>query len=206
MNIRKISSLEKPIQSKGSTVVMVGSFAPIHKGHFDAVRAAGNALRERDIELDQIVLTPNNHEYLHRKLVEEGSPWTYDRRITEIMSRDTPITDVPTYVDDVSGRSIGLNEINDRVPHTLSRSLGVAAERLYFITGSDQILSMEAHLADPSKRAICVLRPDGKLDIAHTQLALPWARQAIEEGRYIVTEREDMEVDVSSTAIRRTAS
>ena len=205
MNIRRISSLEKPLQSKGSTIVMVGSFAPVHKGHFDAVRAAGNALRERDIELDQVVLTPNSHDYLHRKLVEESSPWTYDRRITEILSRDTPITDVPAYVDDISGLSVGLNEINDRVPHTLSRSLGVAAEQLYLITGSDQILSMEGHLADPSKRAICVLRPDGKLDTAHAQLALPWARRAIEEGRYIVTEREDMEVDVSSTAIRRSS-
>ncbi len=205
-NIRKLSTIESTPPHAGSAVVMVGSFAPIHLGHFDAIRAAGNAIQERGIQVDNVVLSPNSDEYLERKLKGEKHDWTYDRRVSRIASGELPIEGITTYVDDVSGRIVGLNEINRQVPYTLHHLLGLAAEQLYFVTGSDQIRSMEAYLSDPARRAICVLRPDGGLNAAHRELGLPWARQAIDEGRYIVTEREDMENDISSSAIRRASA
>lgn len=201
--IRRISTLETVPSSEGSALVVVGSFAPVHDGHFDAVRAAVGAMAERGMAVNSVVMTPNSNEYVWRKLQHEADAWPYERRVQAILARRMPVKGVSAYVDDISGRHVGLDEINDVVPRTLHRHLGLAAERLFFVTGSDQIVTMRAHLARAASRAICVLRPDDGLSAAFAELSEPWAQQAIEEGRYIVTERDNMETDISSTAVRR---
>lgn len=205
-NIRRISSLETMPSYAGNALVVVGSFAPVHDGHFDAVRAAGKALEERGSAVHSVVMAPNSDEYLYRKLQHEAGDWSFERRVQKILARETPFGDTPTYVDDISGAYVGLNEINQEVPVTLRRVMGLTADRLFFVTGSDQIRSMEAHLAHSANRAICVMRPDGGLSTASQELSQEWAVQAIEEGRYIITDRENMETDISSTAVRRNAS
>lgn len=188
----------------GSSVVIVGSFAPIHRGHFDAIRAASRAVSEQIEPVGSIILSPNSDEYLARKLRGKGEElsWTYDRRIDAILKQSAPVEGVPTFVDDITGRYIGLEEINFEVPHTLRRSLGLAANRLFFVTGSDQLPSMQLHLENPDNRSVCVLRP-GHMEALNDQLQQDWVMRAVQEGRYIITERDDMVNDISSTNIRR---
>jgi len=206
MDIRKLSMSNPNHANDGSSVVIVGSFAPVHRGHFDAIRAASRAVSEQIEPVGSIILSPNSDEYLARKLRGKGEElsWTYDRRIDAILEQSAPVEGVPTFVDDITGRYIGLEEINFEVPHTLRHSLGLAANRLFFVTGSDQLPSMQLHLQNPDNRSVCVLRP-GHMEALNEQLQQDWVVRAVQEGRYIITEREDMVNDISSTNIRRSA-
>ena len=198
--INTLSSAQPGIR-EGVAVVMVGSFAPVHKGHFDAVHAASTALAGQGNLVESVVLTPNSAEYVERKLPEDHGEWTYERRIHEILGR-SPHPHIPTYVDDVSGRLARHEQINGYVPVTMRRYLGFTACQTYLVVGSDQLLSMESHLENERNRAVCVLRP-GSLDYARDRLDLPWIAAAVEEGRFVITERENMKTDISSTAVRR---
>jgi nicotinic acid mononucleotide adenylyltransferase len=200
MAIERLSGVSRVENPSGDVVAMVGSFAPIHDGHFDAVRSACMALARNGHDLDSIVLAPNSTEYVYRKLGDDYGGWTFERRILEILSRDINYK-APVYVDDWSGRVAGLDHINDYVPKSINRSLGIAACQVNLVVGSDQLLSLEYHLADKENRAICVLRP-GRPGLTDSQFKTSWVLDALDSGRLIVTERENMEVDVSSTDIR----
>lgn len=201
LKINALSDAYSEENRQGNAVVMVGSFAPIHRGHFDAIHAAGSALIGRGIPVESLILTPNSAEYVQNKLPEYHETWTYERRVQKILDQDSHPR-IPTYVDDVSGYRAKYEQINDHVPLTIRRHLGFAANQLYLVVGSDQLLSMESHLEKDESRAICVLRPNN-LEEVQQRLELPWVAEAVESRRLIITEREDMENDVSSTAIRR---
>jgi len=198
--IEKLSDVRIPTEQEGTAVVMVGSFAPVHRGHFDALHAAQTALTTRGLAVGSLVLTPNSPEYVERKLPDYHKTWHYERRIQKVLECD-PHPRVPTYVDDVSGRRAGLNEMNDYVVRTVQQHLGYAATQMYLVVGSDQLLSMQSHLRSEANRAVCVLRP-GNLDRIQEHLETPWVAEAVQAERFIITEREDMEHDISSTAAR----
>lgn len=198
--IRALSELSLPEARQGSAVVMVGSFAPIHDGHFDALHSASNALTHRGALVESLILTPNSEEYLNNKLADESNEWPYERRINFIRNR-IPHLIIPTYVDDVSGRLAKEKQINNFVPGTIQRQLGFNATQLYFVVGSDQLLSMEEHLT-ANGRAVCVLRP-GNMDEIQDQMKIRWIAEANQSERLIITERSNMQHDVSSTAIRK---
>lgn len=198
--IIRLSTLDSPQTRPESAVVMVGSFAPVHRGHFDAISAASDALINTGERVGSIVLTPNSATYVRHKLPEYHKIWTYEQRVQEILTHNAhPI--IPTYVDDISGGQVDLEQINHRIPHTMRRYLGITASRTHLVVGSDQLLSIESHMADTESRAICVLRP-GHLGSLVTQLHHDWAKKALEGGRLIITDREDMETDISSTTVR----
>ncbi len=199
--IKTLSETLSPNDREGSAVVMVGSFAPIHDGHFDAVHSASAALISRGHSVESLILAPNSSEYLEGKLAEESSEWPYERRVEYILGRD-PHPTIPTYVDDISARLAQEKQINNFVPETIQRRLGFDALQLYLVVGSDQLLSMEAHLSEGDGKAICVLRP-GSMDEVQERLKISWVSDATASERLIITERGNMEQDVSSTAIRR---
>lgn len=201
--INRLSETFPADEPQGSAVVMTGSYAPIHRGHFDAMRAATLALVNRGVPVESLVITPNSAEYVANKLPEDHKTWTYERRIREILKAE-PHPDMPTYVDDVSGRLAKHEWINDYVPEVIKRHLGFRAQQLYMVAGSDQLLSMESHLRNGVNKAVCVLRP-GSLERVQENLAVPWVAEAVESGRFVITEREDMENDISSTDIRKSA-
>ena len=200
--IHSVSETLVSVESDANAVVMVGSFAPIHRGHFDAVRAAVVALQGRGRTVASVVMTPNSKQYLRNKLKDNDGGWTYKRRIQEIL-RQEPILEIPTFVDDISGRLAKAEQINNYVPETVRQQLGFNACQQYLVVGSDQLPSMESHLDNTDNRAVCVLRP-GNLERLQEDLSLPWVNEAIESGRFIVTERDDMITDISSTMIRQT--
>lgn len=199
--IKTLSETLSPDDREGNAVVMVGSFAPIHDGHFDAVHSASAALISRGHSVESLVLAPNSSEYLQNKLAEESNEWPYERRVEYILGRD-PHPTIPTYVDDISARLAQEKQINNFVPETIQRRLGFDALQLYLVVGSDQLLSMESHLSEGDGKAICVLRP-GSMDEVQERLKISWISDATASERLIITERENMEQDVSSTAIRR---
>lgn len=198
--INRISESLSTGEREGNALVIVGSFAPIHDGHFDAVQAASTALLERGDTVDSLVLTPNSEEYVRNKISANRDAWSYERRIKGILSRD-PHPATPTYVDDVSGPMAELRQINDYVPHTVRRHLGFTASQTVLVVGSDQLLSMQSHLENEDNRAVCVLRP-GSMSQLGDHLGIPWVAKAVEAERFIITERADMENDISSTVIR----
>lgn len=199
--IREVSGTLCRERRMGSAVVMVGSFAPIHKGHFDALHAASTSLLDRGINIESLILTPSSAEYVEAKLPDYHKQWTYERRIRRILDQD-PHPYISTYVDDVSGYSAKKEQINGHVPVTLRRHLGYSANQLHFVVGSDQLLTMETHLENEANRAVCVLRPNN-LDAINENLKLPWVAAAIASDRFLITERADMENDISSTAVRK---
>lgn len=167
----------------------------------DAVQSASAALINRGHSVESLVLVPNSSEYLQNKLAEESDKWPYERRVEYILGRD-PHPTIPTYVDDISACLAQEKQINNFVPETIRRHLGFDALQLYLVVGSDQLLSMESHLSDREGKAICVLRP-GSMDEVQERLKISWISNATASERLIITERENMEQDVSSTAIRR---
>jgi|GEM_PF-1020536 len=201
MKIDRLSNTLSAENREGNVVAIVGSFAPVHRGHFDAIHAASTALTKQGLPVESLVFTPNSEEYVRKKLREDLGEWTYERRIQEILSQD-PHPNISTYVDDLSGHEAKEKEINDYVTLTIRRHLGFTACQTYLVVGSDQLASMESHLSNEANRAVCVLRP-GNLDYVQSQLETPWIADAIASSRFIITEREDMENDISSTTIRK---
>lgn len=201
--IREISHTLTEEDRQGSAVVMVGSFAPIHRGHFDAIHAASSALLQRGVAVESLILAPNSAEYVKAKLPRHHTQWTYERRVKAILDQGAH-PDIPTFVDNVSGHAAKAEQINDHVPVTVRRHLGFRASQLYLVVGSDQLLTMETHLQDKANKAICVLRPDN-LDKIDEHLELPWVAAAVATDRFLITERPDMQNDISSTAVRESA-
>lgn len=205
-NIRKLSEIT-PVEAPSGedyAVVMVGSFAPVHSGHFDAVDAAYTALQSQERRVGSLVLVPNSAEYLASKFDGKDFGWTYEKRIEKITQQSNRLP-IPAYVDNISGVTARHEQINAHVPRTLHHHLGLSACQLFFVVGSDQLPSMETHLKSSDSRAICVLRP-GNLEGVESYLAQDWAQEATRQTRLIVTERADMINDISSTAIRLQSS
>lgn len=199
--IKRLSETHLPEERDGNAVVMIGSFAPIHSGHFDAAFSACAALEENEVPVESLVFTPNSAEYVRRKLPGEHKTWTYEHRIQRILD-EIPHPRVPTYVDDVSGSPEHQELIlNSRVPITIRRHLGFRANQLYLLVGSDQLLSVRLHLENTTNKAVCVLRP-GCMDEVDENLTIPWISDAVESKRLIVTEHGDMINAISSSAIR----
>jgi nicotinic acid mononucleotide adenylyltransferase len=204
LSINALSNTYPEGERQGTAIVMGGTFAPIHRGHFDAMHAASEALVDRGLLVEAVVFMPNSKEYVQRKLPASHHEWPYERRVQGILDKD-PHPHIPTYVDDISGRTSELRDINAYAPSTIRRHLGFGALQLYLAVGSDQLLSLEPHLEDEMNQAICVLRPDN-LDELQERLEIPWVAEAVASGRFIITEREDMQHDVSSTELRRSVS
>lgn len=199
-NIQRVSktTLASPVED--CAVVMVGSFAPVHTGHLDAVDAAYTALCEQGKDIGALIFVPNSEEYISEKFAGTNYGWSYEKRINKIVEQTNRLP-VPAYVDDISGSIARQEQINRHVPTTLKRRLGFSAHQLYFVVGSDQLVSMKSHLSDTANNAICVLRP-GSIDGVSEQIQDDWAQQAMSENRLIITERADMVNDISSTEIR----
>ena len=199
--IQRLSETASPSNPlNGEAIVMVGSFAPIHPGHLDALDAAYKVLHEQE-QVGSLILVPNSEEYVGDKFDGQNYGWTYQKRVDAI-TQQTNRLPIPASVDDISGLRARHEQINSHVPVTLQQHLGLSASQLFFVVGSDQLVSMETHLATDTNNAVCVLRP-GNLDKITEQLEQDWAKRALEERRLVITERANMVEDISSTAIRK---
>lgn len=198
MNIERLSYSDGLKETGGSTLVMVGSFAPVHYGHLDVMKSAERAVSDRIGPVNAAVFAPNSDSYVSIKLSDTLGEWSFDRRITEFDAIRSNL-DTPVFVDDLTGLTPPERSISDEVIQTVSQRLGLLACQAILVVGSDQIASMRPHLEN--NRAVCVVRPNYE---GYVQEAMQedWLREAVSEGRYIITTQEDPDLVISSTAIR----
>jgi nicotinic acid mononucleotide adenylyltransferase len=198
MKVERLSEAGELPSKDGATLVMVGSFAPVHPGHFDAMSSAKRKLQSIGEKVDAAIFAPNSDSYVSLKLNDIKGEWNFANRVAEFLAHDS--LGVPTYVDDITGSRAPERTISEEVIDTISRRLGITACRSVLVVGSDQVASMRPHLE--TNRAICVLRPQFE-DHLKINIEEEWLRQAIAEGTYMVTTQEDPELVISSTAIRK---
>lgn len=179
-------------------LIMVGSFAPFHEGHADAMDSAKKVLSRLGENVVASVFVPNSDTYVSKKLCDTNSEWNFQRRVQEFDKKYIHETNV--YVDDITGylpqQEVSISEL---AIDTVHRKLGIAACRLSLVVGGDQLESIRPHLQH--NRAICVLRP-GWEEEERKVLMAGWTQQAIESGQCIITHRQRQDSDISSTVIR----
>lgn len=196
--IKKLSSAQEASNSNSSALIMVGSFAPLHPGHIDAMESAERVILRLDGSLAGLVYAPNSDSYVSLKLNDKVGEWNFERRVSEFTDKESGLL-TPSYVDDVTGISPPERTISEEVISTVSRQLGIRACNAILIVGSDQIHSMKAHIDE--NRAVCVVRP-GYLSAIDEHKSQKWFRKAIKSDRLIITEHRDMVSQLSSTSIR----
>lgn len=198
MTVIRLSEAEKVSSETGSALLMVGSFAPVHAGHFDAMYAAEQALTGEGEGVVSSVFAPNSDSYVSFKVNDTCGRYSFERRVAEFLKMRSPL-DSPTYVDDITGQSPPERSISEEVIDTVSRTLGIQACKAVLVVGSDQVSSMRSHIEN--NRVVCVLRP-GSLEEVDIQRKERWFRRAIDDGRCILTVRKNMATDICSTDIR----
>lgn len=199
MTFHKLSNAENPATSEGLTLLMVGSYAPVHEGHFSSMLAAKDALESQNEPVSNIVFTPNSDSYVTDiKLRDTTGRWNFTQRVLQFTRQDSPFK-VPTFVDNVSGARPPELSITETSVHNVERCLGVEACKIVLVVGSDQVASMKQHIQE--NRAICVKRP-GIITPIERLFRERWFSEAVNTGRYIITEREHSGGDICSTDIR----
>lgn len=95
MSIERLSYIHSPIKVKGLVLAMVGSFAPVHYGHLDAMRTAKKTVNDYFGQTDAVVFAPNSDAYVSIKLDDKHGEWDFSRRVAEFQAVKNSI-DVPT--------------------------------------------------------------------------------------------------------------
>jgi len=200
--IFRLSENILPSENNGNTLMMVGSFAPVHNGHFDAMESAEKSLIQRGEIVSANVFAPNSDSYVSVKLDDSTGIWNFQRRVNEFRIFESH-TRSPAYVDDLTGINPPELSISEEAMSTAALRLGIEACRVILVVGSDQIDSMKPHLN--SNRAICVVRP-GTEAMIRERLEEKWFRDAVGDGSYLMTNRRFIDYDISSTQIRASSS
>lgn len=198
MKVERLSEATELPFNDGSTLVMVGSFAPVHSGHFDAMASAKRTLNDIGDTVNAAIFAPNSDSYVSFKLNDIKGEWSFANRVEEFINCNA--LDIPTYVDDITGSRPPERSISDEVIDTATRRLGIEACRTVLVVGSDQVASMRPHLG--TNRAICVIRPRFE-DYVKVNIEEEWLRQALADGSYMITHQENPELVISSTVIRQ---
>jgi nicotinic acid mononucleotide adenylyltransferase len=203
MKISRLSEAERLPSDDGSTLVIVGSFAPVHLAHLDRIMAAERALIRNNEKVNAAVFAPNSDSYVVRqKLRDEPGDWSFDRRVREFGKMDISTT-APSFVDDITGQKPPERSISEEVIDTVADHLGIQACRAVLVTGSDQISSMEPFVEEG--RAICIMRA-GYDENVENAMQQKWLRDAVNRGSYIIAPPMNPDLDISSTAIRAAMS
>lgn len=197
--IERLSTASKYQDSNASGLIIVGSYAPVHEGHFDAMRSAEKRLMIQDDDIAGNIFAPNSDSYVLKKLHDTQGVWNFSRRVNEFITRESG-TSSKSYVDDITGVTPPELSISEEVIDTVSYRLGIKACNLVLVVGTDQINSMQSHLEH--NRAICVLRP-GSEGVLRDVITEDWFKEVTSENRLLLTSRENIKVDISSTQIRK---
>ncbi len=163
------------------------------------MRSAERRLLKTGDDIAGNVFAPNSDSYVLKKLDDKDGTWSFDRRISEFISRNSA-TESLSYVDDITGSTPPEKSISESVINNVSDRLGISACSLVLVVGMDQVRSMEPHL--DTNRAICVLRPgyESKLqEVAQDD----WFIDAVDAKRLLLTSRQNTDIDINSTVIRK---
>lgn len=198
MPIHRLSENDAAISNQGNVLMMVGSFAPVHIGHIDAMESAEKALYIGGECVSSSVFVPNSDSYVSVKLNDTAGTWNFSRRVNEFGVYE-PRMRSPSFVDDITGLTPPERSISEEAISTAVLKLGIEACRVMLVVGSDQVDSMRPHL--DSNRAICIVRPGSENEI-RDRLEEKWFRDAVGDRRYMLARRRIASRDISSTQIR----
>lgn len=197
--VLRLSDERARVVGRGPVLLMVGSFAPPHRGHVAGMAAARRALEADGEAVAGVAYTANSDSYVSTKVDNSTGLWDFDKRVGRFFGL-LPSLDIPTFVDDISGSKPPTLTITETAVGNLAARLQIEPARMVVVVGSDQAASMEPHLAD--NRAVCVIRP-GSITPILDLFKARWFQEAVSSGRYVLTDREDPFENVSSTQIRR---
>ena len=196
--IERLSNANQHHNFNASGIILVGSYAPVHEGHLDAMRSAERELLAQGESIAGNIFAPNSDSYVLKKLHDDQGVWSFSRRIGEFLGKESG-TISRSYVDDITGIAPPEKSISDEVIDNVSQKLGIRACNLILVVGTDQINSIQPHLVH--NRAICVLRPGSERVLQDVQIE-DWYKEAICKNNLLITSRENTEVGISSTQIR----
>lgn len=201
MTIERLSrAANLPCDGNGAILVYTGSFAPIHAGHVDTMKAAASALHEQCEEVDAAIFVPKHDLSLKTKLGGTANRWGFENRVGSLAAYVPTLESIPSvYVDDITGRDTYRDTVGSEALRTIAQ-LGVATTRAVMVVGSDRIDTAETLL--PSNAVICVRRPRYMNEVEEGVAKHTWLREAIASGRYIITDPEDSTIVTSSSHIR----
>lgn len=197
--MERLSNATNINRTDSNALILVGSFAPVHDGHLDNMRSAEKAAIARGYEISASVFTPNSDSYVLQKLNDKKGEWNFNRRISDFLFTESG-TNCVSYVDDISGRHSPEKSISETAINNVSLALGIETCKLILVVGSDQVESMKPHVN--RNKAICILRPGYEEHLKKCTDNL-WFKDAVNSGRLILANRENIKEDISSTAIRR---
>lgn len=197
--VRLSNGREESMDQDGLVLAMVGSFAPVHEGHFDAILSAKRAIESLGEHVSALIMSPNSDDYVLKKINDQVGEWNFEHRIQRFidLKKDLP---TPFFVDDISGKEKLECTITESVIKNIKNKLGIVACNVVLTVGSDQIKSMRPYLKN--NRAVCVLRPDNYRiieDVRHEE----WFEEMTSRDQLIITDRENTQEDISSTNIRK---
>lgn len=193
-------------QNAGVMVVM-GSYAPMHRGHIDLMEAADKAARASGYTPIGAVFCLHSEARVRAKIhpVHPNAPVQTETRVMEAfkvlpkyLESGTP-TFLDTWDATMPGGPRSFTDNMIRIVRTLEQ-LEVRWVTPIAVFGSDNAVSMRAFAQ--YGHAICVNRP-GHEDPGKRIAAEPQMVQAIRSGRVIITDRAPDAPNISSTDIRK---
>ena len=191
------------LNRRGIIAVTVGSFAPVHQGHVDMLRAGVDALLDRGFDVRCIVIAPNRDRYVQTKFNAEELPINLDidARIEmayEFLPARLP-NGVRIVIDDISGRDTTSPRAFTQLVTGTLEDQGLKTRNISIILGSDNVQSLESHVE--RHNTVCVTRV-GFNDKLYSILHRRWVSKALAEGRLIITDRSANASMISSTEVR----
>ena len=183
----------KNLPPDGYVLFMLGSYAPFHEGHDDAITSAERAFLDAGYKIAGIVIVPHSDLYVGNKIHE--TEWNIDRRIDSIL--DSKIScKSPLYLDDISHRHPALKKVNQIVLGTMKRT-GIDPSRIVIVVGADNLKSMAPYIS--SHKVICLRRPGYE-----TSLSILKANESFSRNlpNLIIANRQRASDDISSSLIR----
>jgi len=182
------------IATDGYVLFMLGSFAPFHDGHIDAIVSAENALQNMGYSLSAVVISPHGDKYVSDKIGDNH--WTVNRRMDRIISSGISCSS-PMIVDDLSFNTKATHNITQVAVDNISENLNISSDKIIIAVGSDNIQTLAPNIKD--NKVVCVIRPgfDNVIDVIGSCSSF---RDNI--CNLIITTRENDKFDINSTNIR----
>lgn len=188
----KVSQI-KEFSIQGYILFMLGSYAPFHEGHNDAITSAERAFVAAGYTLGGVVIAPHSDLYVSYKI--HNSTWNINRRITSIVNANINCVS-PLYLDDISCYQPAKDNVTQIVINTLKK-LGITTHRIAIVVGADNLASMAPHIA--THKVICVRRPGYDTSLSILQMNENFIKNA---SNLIIADRQKVKKDISSTTIR----
>lgn len=183
----------KELPRDGYLLFMLGSYAPFHEGHNDAITSAERAFIEAGHTLAGVIIAPHSDLYVSTKI--HNSNWDINRRISEI-TKATIDCSSPVYLDDISCYQ-PVKKNGTRIVINTLKKLELDKRRIAIAVGADNLASMAPYIG--SYKIVCVRRPGYDTSLSILQMNENFINNT---SNLIIADRKEAKKDINSTTIR----